>query len=125
MIDHLVSSDENKTRSTLFISEENLFTDQGHFTSSGLVENMAQTAALRLGVASEKNDGDEEDPKIGYIGALKNLEIKEFPKVSEEIQTEVKVVSEIMNFQVVEAHVFLNDHEIASAELKIFLAEER
>ncbi|MEZ4947941.1 MAG: hypothetical protein R2784_00870 [Saprospiraceae bacterium] len=45
MVDKLWHSDEKETLSGLFISEDNLFVENGHLAEPGIMENIAQTAA--------------------------------------------------------------------------------
>ena len=56
MIDALVSSDQEKTITNLTISEENIFCINGKFREPGIIENMAQTAAVRSGFNAKNNN---------------------------------------------------------------------
>ncbi|HEX8545717.1 MAG TPA: 3-hydroxyacyl-ACP dehydratase, partial [Cytophagaceae bacterium] len=72
MIDSLVACNEDYTETNLYISEENIFCKDGFFGEPGLVENIAQTAAARIGYLCKQADADV---PIGYIAAVKNLQI--------------------------------------------------
>lgn len=121
MVGDLKSLIENGIESSFLISADNYLVRAGIFQESGLVENMAQTAAMYAGyTASEAN----QPAPIGYIGALKNLHIAVLPLVNETITTTVKLKSEVMNIQIVEAHVkAANGELLAACELRIFLKE--
>ena len=49
MIDKLFFSDAEKCITGLHINEENIFCNNGFFCEPGLIENMAQTAAVHAG----------------------------------------------------------------------------
>ena len=49
MIDRLMSCDEKQVVTELLIRPDNIFIDHKGFTSPGLMENIAQTAAARTG----------------------------------------------------------------------------
>ena len=81
MIGQLLHSDEMITRSRFRVTAENIFTINGRFTEAGLLENIAQTAAARAGYIAQL---EHKPVEIGYIGAVKNLEIFELPKTNDE-----------------------------------------
>lgn len=115
MVDKLIFSDETKTRSGLTISLPNIFCEDGVFSESGLIENIAQTAALRIGYFYYQK---KQDAPKGYIGAIKNLEIFQLPIVNDNIETEVQVEQEIFGVTLVNAKVWLNGQLIAECEMK-------
>ena len=86
----------------------------------GLVENMAQTAAAGTGYKAQQ---DGKPAPVGFIGALKNLKVNMLPKVGDTLTTEVVFKMQVMNAHIVESVVKVNDEEIASCELKIFLQQ--
>ena len=67
MIDRLVSSDKVYSVTELEVRSDNLFVDNGRMSASGLVENIAQTCAARIGYIN-LNSG--ETVKIGVSGDL-------------------------------------------------------
>ena len=118
MVGELVSTDEKITKTTFTIPADNLFVVNGHFTESGLLENMAQTAAACTGY---KANTEGKPAPVGYFAALKNTKITELPKVNETITTEIIFQQVLLNFHLVTGRVMLGDKEIASTEFKIFL----
>jgi len=118
MVDTLLSHDESITKSAFTIATDNVFVSHGEFMEAGLLENMAQTAALGKGYEyAEKN----EQPPLGFIGAVKNFKVFHLPKASEVLKTQVTVKHQILNASIVEAEVKNKDLLLASCELKIFL----
>lgn len=118
MVESLISADETKAESSLTISDDNVLTESGYFTEAGIIENIAQTAALQAGyVASEIG---EKIPQ-GMIGGIKNLKIKLLPEINKTIYTKVSVEHEVMNAKIVQGLVYLEKEIIAECEMKVFL----
>jgi predicted hotdog family 3-hydroxylacyl-ACP dehydratase len=119
MIDKMYYFSGDKVVSGFTISEENIFSFNSLFTASGLIENMAQTVALHTGYQYFLKN---EPAPIGYIGAIKKVEIMEFPKVNDSLKTTVFIVHEIMGFTIVKCQVACNGKIIATSEMKTVLA---
>lgn len=49
MVGKLVSFDMGKTVTQTLIEDKNIFVESGVFTASGIIENIAQTCATRIG----------------------------------------------------------------------------
>jgi predicted hotdog family 3-hydroxylacyl-ACP dehydratase len=118
MVGEVVSADEKTVRTKFPIKEDNVLLDDGYLAAAGLVENMAQTAAAGMGYMGKEKG---EAPKVGYIGALKNLYVYELPKAGDELETEITFQHQVMNASIVHGKVFVNKKEIAGCELKIFI----
>ena len=117
MVDSLLSATENVSRTQFTVKEDNVLVEAGQLTEAGLLENMAQTAAAGAGYVAAKNGSAV---AVGYIGAVKNLEIFALPAVNDELTTEVTITDTIFNTTVVAGKVWRGTELIASAELKIF-----
>jgi 3-hydroxymyristoyl/3-hydroxydecanoyl-(acyl carrier protein) dehydratase len=121
MVDKLFYSDEKSSRSGLTIKEENIFVEGGFLKEPGIIEHIAQTAALRAGYFYSLKT---QQPPIGFIGAIKNLTIHNFPQAGKDLVTEIKVEAEIMNATVISAEVRCAGDLIAEGEMKIFIMSE-
>lgn len=119
MIDKMYYFSGDKIVSGFTISEENIFSFNSLFTASGLIENMAQTVALHTGYQYFLKN---KPAPTGYIGAIKKVEIMEFPKVNDSLKTTVFIVHEIMGFTIVKSQVECNGKVIATSEMKTVLA---
>ena len=118
MVDKLISAADKKTVSGFTIKADNIFIENGIMQEPGIIENIAQSAALGVGyVCSVKN----EKVPLGFIGAVKNLKIFDLPKVGEEINTEIQVDYEVFEATLITGKVFLKERLIAQCEMKIFL----
>ena len=120
MIDEIVNHSDVKTTSSLTINETNIFVEENIFQSSGLIENMAQSSAARMGIQTNK-EGNK--PLLGYIASIKNLIVNRLPEVGEKILTEIIIVNKINNIIVIKAEGKVDNIIISSCELKVFIEE--
>ena len=121
MVDGLIQNDEKKTVSQLQLDESNIFCQSGFFQEVGIIENIAQTAALGAGYQAKKSGSK---PKTGFIGSIKRLTIYELPKENDILQTKVSVLHELLNATVIKGEVFVNNKLMAEGEMNIFLQGE-
>lgn len=122
MVDKLFEKGENYALSGFLIEANNVLVENGQLKEGGLVENIAQTAALFAGLRYAEQG---KTMPVGFIAGIKDLVIEKLPKTGSEIQTRIIVTHDLNSIQVVEG-VVLDEHEqkLASCELKIFLKEE-
>lgn len=116
LIDHLTYYDERETSTRFTVREEGLFVEHGRLLTSGLVENIAQTCAARLGYY---NLISGLPVKIGVIGAVSNLWTRRMPLIGETLETTIRVKEEVFGMTLVDAEVRVMDERIATAEMKI------
>lgn len=122
MIDRLEYCDPIFARTSLIVTQDNLFCDNnGELIETAIIENIAQTCAARIGY---RNIGSEDSSvKIGYIGAIKGLEITTRPRVGETLETQIEILNEVFAMTLVRAEVKINDKIIATCEMKIALSD--
>jgi len=120
MIDNLVGCDEQSARTTLQVRNDNLFVKAGVLTEPALVENIAQTAAARIGyICSREN----KPVPIGYIAAVQNLVINELPKTGSTVETEIIIKNQVMNVTIISGIARTEGRVMASCEMKIFVSK--
>ncbi|MFN3405228.1 MAG: 3-hydroxyacyl-ACP dehydratase [Cytophagaceae bacterium] len=128
MVDKLLSSEEVKTVSGLSITDKNIFCINGVFTEPGIVENIAQTAALRIGYViyekTQRGEALEGNAPIGFIGGIKDLKIYSLPKINQEIKTEIVFEKEVMDVSLIRGKVHCQGELIAECEMKIFVKKD-
>jgi len=122
LVDRLLSFNEIESSTDLVIREDNLFCKDGMFLETGIMENIAQTCAARIGYINMYHKN--ESVKIGVIGSIKDLIITKLPEVGSRLITKVKVISEVFAITLVEAEVYNNDELIAKCEMKISLTDK-
>lgn len=120
LVSRIYKADEVSVITGFDISDDHILTQNKRLTESGIVENMAQTAASRAGFEAVKNNSK---PAVGFIGNIKDLVIHFLPESGNEVLTEVSTKTQVMNVSIVEAKSYCNDQLVASCEMKIFLQE--
>lgn len=121
MVDKLIYFDQQETITSFTVYQNNIFVENEIFTSSGLIENIAQTCAVRMGYINQYIY--KENVKLGFIGSIKNLEILKFPKVGDVLTTSIKIIEEVFQMTLVLACIKINDETIVTSEMKIALSD--
>ena len=98
------------------IDSSNIFIENQRLSAFGLTENISQTYVNRYILKKEI--------QIGLIGAIKNLNVIDLPKVNDEIFTKVEVMEEVFGVILASAEIRLKDKVIVSTEIKIGIKEE-
>jgi len=118
MVSKLIKASETEAITKLFIDENNIFCANGFFDESGIIENIAQTAAALTGYnAILKNQA----VKKGFIGSIDNLKIYNLPKCNKEIETIVNVENIVIDVHIIKGIVKIGTSIIAECNMKIFL----
>lgn len=117
MIGKLIHFDQTLTVTETLVQEENIFVDDGRFSAAGLMENIAQTCAARIGYANKYIL--KKDIQLGFIGAVRNFEVKALPKVGDIIVTRVEVKEEIFGMTLAYATIECDGEMLVSTEMKI------
>ena len=121
MISKLVHFDMSNTKTETLISEENIFVDNGLFSASGLIENIAQTCAARIGYVNKYIL--KKGIQIGFIGSIRNLTIFFFFLVGDVISTTVDVIEEVFGMTLASSRITLDGRTIVETEIKIAVRE--
>ena len=122
MASSLVHIDKVRTTTELVIDEDNLFVDNRRFSTEGVVENIAQTCAARIGYVNQYVL--KKGIQIGFIGSIRNMDIQELPKVGDKITTIVDVLEEVFGMTLAKAEVINQGKTIATTEMKIAVRSE-
>lgn len=123
MVSQLLHYDEVVTATRLHVTEDNIFCQNGVLVASGLIENIAQTCAARIGYINKYIL--HKDVNIGFIGAVRNLVIHQLPKVGTTIETRIEVLSSQFGLTLAHGEVRSQDGALlAEGEMKIALSEK-
>ena len=104
----------------LTITQENIFVQEGNLSASGLIEHMAQSIALHKGYGYYLK---ALPTPMGYIGAIKHIEIQALPKKGEAVRTHITILQEFMEVTLVRMETYIQDICIAQGEMKTVLAK--
>ena len=119
MVGRLIEFDMRRTVTETDIIAQNIFVEDGRLSASGLMENIAQTCAARIGYINKYIL--KKGIQIGYIGAIRNLEILSLPQVGDTIRTEVVAQEEVFGMTLCTATISKGDETIVTTEMKIAL----
>jgi len=120
MVDKMYSYTETSLVSGLKIQSDNIFVENNSFLEAGIIEHMAQSVALHTGYEFFLKN---ETVPTGYIGSIKDIEIKKCPKVDDTIQSAVTILQEFAGITLVDIVTTLNNEEIARGQMKTVLAK--
>ena len=122
MIDTLYSCNEKGSQSGFTITDGNIFCENDLFSEAGIIENIAQTAAVQVGYFCKTNNNPV---PIGFIGAVKNLEIFSLPKTGSKITTTIQIENEVLGITIISGKVFWEENLVATAEMKIVVMKSQ
>ncbi len=99
------------------IHEDNLLVDEGCFSAAGLMENMAQTCAARVGFYNRYILN--KPVRVGVIGAIRDYQIFRLPPVGSLLTTTVDVEEEIFGMTLARGVVRCDGEILATACIKL------
>jgi 3-hydroxyacyl-[acyl-carrier-protein] dehydratase len=118
MIDDLVEVSSVHATTRLAIRNENIFLERGCLGEPGMVENIAQTAAVQAGYQFKVKDIPV---PIGYIAAVKNLQIYRNPELGSSITTSVRITNQVLDVTVAEGKIEQDGVLCCLCEMRIFI----
>lgn len=121
MVGCLIRIDEKSFATETTVRAENIFVDDGRLSGSGLIENIAQTCAARIGFVNKYIL--KKGIQLGFIGAVRNLEVVKLPKIGQTITTEVEVMEEVFGMTLAHATVTCEGETLVTTEMKIALRQ--
>jgi len=118
MVDCLKSCCMTDAVTELTVRSDNIFCEDGKLSQPGMLENMAQSCAARMGWLCLIRD---EDVKIGMIGEIKDCSFFRQPKVGEIVTTHVHIAEDIFNLTLASAVMRIGEEVVAQTTMKIAL----
>ncbi len=118
MVERLLHCDTVVTETEFTVREDCIMVENGQLTPMGLVENVAQTCAARMGYI---NVSSGKEVRVGVIGALRDIEIHSLPPVGSTIKTRIEVSEEVFGMTLAQAESYCGDTLFASGTIKIAL----
>jgi hypothetical protein len=124
MVDKLTYYDPIITKTVFTVREDNLFCKNGKMEEAGMIENIAQSCAARMGFKEKTEPQRDGVIKIGFIGMIKMMDLFRNPLVGELLDTTVEIKEEIFNSTLVETTVKSGEETLATCEMKIYLTDK-
>ena len=132
MVDLILEMDDEKVETYFGIKTDNIFLENGFFTESGLVENMAQTCSsvVAKDYFIDENYNDKEDVNVvGFISGIKTLKINSLPQVGNVIYTKAllvsKYITESYSLCTMKCQTFRADELLLEGEITLFIQENK
>lgn len=119
MVDRVLSCDIVTAVTELTVRPDNIFLDDGLLSAAGIIENMAQSCAARMGCVNRMNG---EAIKIGFIGDIRDCQILRQPRCEEVMTTHVDIIEDVFNLTLANVTIRIANEVIASARIKIALS---
>jgi len=116
MVDKMLSCDENNAVAEFTIRQDNILLGDKSFSAPGIVENMAQSCAARMGCVDLLHG---EPIKLGYIGEVRNAIITYYPHCGEILHTYIHVIEDMFNVLLADVLVKIDGKTIATAQIKV------
>ena len=104
------------------VPEGHLLVEDGHLTASGILENMAQSSAARIGYLNKYIL--HVPVRVGYIGAIRKFRVHRLPAVGEALETTVVLREDVFGISLTDAVVRVGEEIIAEASLKTALGDK-
>ena len=121
-VDRLVHYDDRETVTSFTVPAEQLLVEDGHLTASGILENMAQSSAARIGYLCKYIL--HVPVRIGYIGAIRKFRVNRLPVTGETLTTTILFREDVFGITLTDAVVRVGEEIIAEASLKTALGEK-
>lgn len=120
MVDRVLSCNKTDAVTQFAITDDNIFLDDGMLSTAGIVENMAQSCAARMGCINLMRS---ESVKIGFIGNIRDSRITRRPHCHEQLTTYVRIIEDVGFLTLADVTVKAGDEVLCSASIKIALTE--
>jgi predicted hotdog family 3-hydroxylacyl-ACP dehydratase len=129
MVEKVIALSEEYVTTSFTILEDNILVNDNTFSEFGLIENAAQTCSAIVG----KSYFEEDDIKgqgtslIGFISAIKKIEVFECPTVNTKIITKAALKSrfdtDAYSICTLECITYIFEKKIATFEMNLFIQE--
>ena len=130
MVDMIHKMDETSVETVFKIKADNIFIANGFFAEAGLIENAAQTcsAIVAKDFFTENNIDKKAVAVIGFISAIKKLQVFALPKSGTTITTTSTLVSNFItddySLCTMNCKTFDGENLLLEGEINLFIQEK-
>jgi len=120
LVDNIVNILNDSLVTSFMVDENHVLCKDGIFQESGIIENIAQSAAVMEGynaVVHNKNI------RLGFIGAVKCLEIYDKIISGSTLNTMVKEINDVIGVKIISGEVRVDNKLVAKCNMQIYLKE--
>jgi len=118
LVDNLLLCNEEVVATDFTIPSDHILVENSCFTPAGMIENIAQTCATRIGWLNQ-----DKPVRIGVIGSVNNFEYAQLPPAGKTIKTTVTVQSSVFEAIIVHAEIVCEEQPVAQCDMKVFVVE--
>lgn len=131
MVDIITTINSDSVATLFEIKEDNIFVENGSFCEAGLMENAAQTCSAIVGQSFFFDEAQKERQNVnvlGFISAMKKLEVFALPQVTDTLFTEGKLISRMdgddFSICLIEVTSSTTTQTVLKAEVNLFLQKQ-
>ena len=117
-VEELLSASDSHFVTKMTVKPGNLLLKNGRLMESGLIENIAQSAALGFGYLGRATG---REPKVGYIGAISRVEVSALPEVDDIITTHITVLHRLEPVVMVHGICYCGEEKLLEGEIKLVI----
>lgn len=121
MIHSLLEANDDHATTQFQIEAGNLFVEDGFLREPGLIENIAQTAAAHVGFQFTEK---KLPIPVGFIAAMKDLEIFSMPAINSVVTTTVKIKNTIFDVTLIDGKVEQDGKMLCCCEMRIYVKKK-
>lgn len=118
MVDHLTDFNPMSATTEFQVVQSCILVENGHLSEAGMTENYAQSCAAYIGYRNRT-----QPVKIGVIGAIRNLQVLDMPKVGTTVKTSIEIKADIFDMLMIEAVMKVDEKIVSTCEMKISLID--
>lgn len=121
LISGLHEVNEHNCVTSFLVQKTHVLYNNESLSAPALLENIAQTCAVKVGY--ECSLVNKKVP-LGFIGDIKDFRYSRLPKHGEELRTEIVIEHQIFDVTLIAGKITVNGEEIAGCKMKIFVEPE-
>lgn len=121
LVDTLVDCEDHTALTRYTVRAGSAFCPNGTLLEAGLVENVAQSCAARIGYLNSFLT--HQAVQLGIIGSIRNFDVFFLPPVGSTLETTITVESEVFSMTLINARVECQGRVAATCEMKIALTD--
>lgn len=122
MIGTITRFDTTTISTETVVKPTNLFVNANKLYTAGMIENIAQTCAARIGYVNKYIL--KKNVQIGVIASVRGMEVYSNPHVDDTIVTTVEIVGQALGMMLAEATVTCSGLLLAKAQIKLAVKDE-
>jgi predicted hotdog family 3-hydroxylacyl-ACP dehydratase len=129
MVDKVLSIDDEHVATSFCIASDCIFVENGSLNEAGMIENAAQTCSSIVGKTYFEDDDitGEGNKLIGFISAIKKVNINACPPVGATVETRAELQSRFdadgYSISTIQCKIILNNEELLSCIMNLFIQE--